>query len=261
MLGSLVVYAGLGAVLIGLAGLIRPIRWLRITRRSAAARLLVGGFLLALLGALWPAALRHSTGHLWLDHFMPDYQFSETHATLVQAEPQRVFRAIKNVTAEEILLLRTLTWIRAPHFRTRSRVTILNPPAARPILEVATASSFLLLREEPDREIVVGTVVLSRVPVAKLDPEGFLRFHPAGSAKATLNFHIQELGAGWCKVTTETRVLAAEASARRRFGLYWRLIYPGSATIRRMWLRAIQLRAEAALRGPAGVQEEAPRIP
>jgi len=27
--------------------------------------------------------------------------------------------------------------------------------------------------------------------------------------------------------------------------LYWRVIYPGSALIRRMWLRAIKKRAEA----------------
>jgi len=32
---------------------------------------------------------------------------------------------------------------------------------------------------------------------------------------------------------------------RQRFQLYWRVIYPGSALIRRMWLRAIKQRAEA----------------
>ena len=31
-----------------------------------------------------------------------------------------------------------------------------------------------------------------------------------------------------------------------RFALYWRVIYPGSALIRRMWLRALRLRAERA---------------
>jgi len=33
------------------------------------------------------------------------------------------------------------------------------------------------------------------------------------------------------------------APRRRRFAAYWRLIYPGSALIRRSWLRAIRQRA------------------
>jgi hypothetical protein len=49
-----------------------------------------------------------------------------------------------------------------------------------------------------------------------------------------------------CWLTTETRVYAAGAKAVRGFAAYWRMIYPGSSLIRRMWLRAIKLRAEAA---------------
>jgi hypothetical protein len=46
-------------------------------------------------------------------------------------------------------------------------------------------------------------------------------------------------------VTTETRIYATDASAQRRLALYWRVIYPGSALIRRMWLRAVAHRAES----------------
>jgi hypothetical protein len=52
-------------------------------------------------------------------------------------------------------------------------------------------------------------------------------------------------GGGWTRLTTETRVYATDASSRRRFAGYWRVIYPGSALIRRMWLRAVRERAEA----------------
>jgi hypothetical protein len=38
---------------------------------------------------------------------------------------------------------------------------------------------------------------------------------------------------------------ATDASTRRPFALDWRVIYPGSALIRRMWLRAIARRAES----------------
>jgi hypothetical protein len=46
-------------------------------------------------------------------------------------------------------------------------------------------------------------------------------------------------------VTTETRILGTDAAGRRNFGLYWRVIHPGSAFIRRMWLAAIKKRAES----------------
>jgi len=36
-----------------------------------------------------------------------------------------------------------------------------------------------------------------------------------------------------------------DAATTRRFAAYWRVIYPGSALIRRMWLRAIKRRAES----------------
>jgi hypothetical protein len=65
-----------------------------------------------------------------------------------------------------------------------------------------------------------------------------------GFAKATMNFLIEPDGSGGCILKTETRIFATDASSRRRFAAYWRVIYSGSALIRRMWLRAIKLRAE-----------------
>jgi hypothetical protein len=58
-----------------------------------------------------------------------------------------------------------------------------------------------------------------------------------------MNFIVTEDGPGRSLLTTETRVFASGPAARRRFAIYWRVIYPGSAFIRRMWLRAIQERA------------------
>lgn len=56
-----------------------------------------------------------------------------------------------------------------------------------------------------------------------------------------MNFVVRSDGDG-SFVTTDTRIYATSASARRRFGVYWAVIYPGSAFIRRMWLRAIARR-------------------
>jgi hypothetical protein len=59
-----------------------------------------------------------------------------------------------------------------------------------------------------------------------------------------MNFLVTPSEDGGSMVATETRVCANSPAAVRRFGIYWRLIHPGSDLIRRMWLRAIALRAE-----------------
>lgn len=77
-------------------------------------------------------------------------------------------------------------------------------------------------------------------------PVGFRALRGPGFALATMNFRIEDAGPGACTVTTETRVYATDAPTRRRFAGYWRVIYPGSALIRGMWLGAIKRRAESA---------------
>jgi len=61
-----------------------------------------------------------------------------------------------------------------------------------------------------------------------------------------MNFNVEDAGGGMSRLVTQTRVAATDAEAERAFARYWRVIYPGSALIRRMWLRAIKARAEAA---------------
>jgi hypothetical protein len=87
---------------------------------------------------------------------------------------------------------------------------------------------------------VVGSPPGWHGPLAAAD---FQRPLPPGFVLAAMNFVVTADGSGGSVITTETRVFASSPSARRRFAAYWRIIYPGSALIRRMWLRAIRRRA------------------
>ena len=78
----------------------------------------------------------------------------------------------------------------------------------------------------------------------KLEPDLFRRSLRPGVALATMNFLVEPNGRAGSTVTTETRIYANTPEVLRRFGVYWRIIHPGSDIIRRMWLRAIALRAE-----------------
>src|ERR1035438_8826591 len=82
--------------------------------------------------------------------------------------------------------------------------------------------------------------------IRKLTPDEFQNFREAPLAKIAMNFRLVERDAAHCTVITETRVYAGGAPVVRRFAAYWRVIYPGSALMRHMWLRAIKLQAEGA---------------
>lgn len=157
-----------------------------------------------------------------LDEHMPEWQFRERHSTRVRATAEKIFDAIRSVRAEDIFLFRTMIAIRRG-FR-GGEESILNPKRNAPILDVATRSGFEYLANDPPREVVLGM---------SLSPAVF----------AAMNFLVVP-DAGACIVSTETRVHAKTPRARRRFGLYWLAIRAGSGFIRRMWLRAIRLRAE-----------------
>jgi hypothetical protein len=200
------------------------------------------------IGALLPASdMRVAAPRTQLDQFMPVYQFSEFHSIRVKASKEQAYRAIKLVTADEIHFFRTLVWVR--RFGRSGPESILNMPEQKPILDVAARTSFLVLAEEPNHELVLGSLVGSPrgwKPTGERTSERFkLLLTQPGFAVATINFLVEDAGPGECIVTTETRVYATNAKARRRFAAYWRVIYPGSALIRREWLRAIAKRAEA----------------
>ena len=82
--------------------------------------------------------------------------------------------------------------------------------------------------------------------IRKLTPDEFQNFREAPLAKIAMNFRLVERDAAHCTVITETRVYAGGAPVVRRVAAYWRVIYPGSALMRHIWLRAIKLRAEGA---------------
>ncbi len=158
-----------------------------------------------------------------LDEIMPVWQFGERHTTHVDASVEKVFAAIRAVTAGEILFFRTLTAIRRG-FRS-GPPSILNAPKNEPLLDVATRSGFEVLADDSPRELVVGIRV-------------------AANTTAAMNFVVTPDGRGGCDVSTETRVNAADKRSERLFAMYWTAIRPGSGIIRRMWLRAIRRRAE-----------------
>ena len=201
------------------------------------------GALLVGVALTFPARnSRVSKAETRLDEFMPVWQFGERHNIRIAAPPERVFAAIRNVRANEITLFKTLTWIRRGGRKTSE--SILNAGDSAPLLDIATRSGFMYLADDPPRELVVGTVVIAQSGSdCKVTPQTFQAPLAPGFALAAMNFLVTPDGPSGSLLSTETRVFANSPAARRRFARYWRIIYPGSALIRRMWLRAVERRA------------------
>lgn len=168
----------------------------------------------------------------------------------MRAAPEAVDRAIRMVTADEVLFFRSFTFLRNPGRLFGQRESILNPSREKPLLEVALSSGFELLADDPGREIVIGMVVIRprgapRPP--RVDTRAaarrFTELAAPGYARAAMNFRIEARERG-CRLTTETRIAATDLPTTLRFGAYWAVVRPGSALLRRTWLRAIAARAE-----------------
>jgi hypothetical protein len=170
--------------------------------------------------------LRSST---LLSEVLPDYDFRERHARRIDAPPEQVFAAVRDLSADDTRVVRVL-------FRLRG----LRGDTARPIFQQMGRFGFEVVAEEPGRELVVAAIGQPWKLRGGARPRGvdFRTFDEPGYAKMALNWRFED-----GTLTTETRVQLTDANARRAFRRYWLVIRPFSGLIRRAWLRAIARRA------------------
>ncbi len=247
-MNDLLLVTGLAILGLGIVGVVRPLPFLRNNRWLALGVFVAGGVFLTLGMSRSDAGSEPGATRMLLDDYMPEYDVHEIHAIRVHASPQRIYGAIQAVTiadlgiANGLVVLRSLPALlsgKAPP----SRVT------SRPLFRLGPNSGFFLLAEEPSREMVIGFIGKFWKPTGAewyrcSGPDEFLSFEHPDYAKAAWNLHIDAKAQGWCRLSTETRVLGTDPQAKRKFQAYWSVVYPGSAYIRRVLLKAIKRRAE-----------------
>ena len=239
---------GLLCMFVGGICLCRPLKRLGISSRKRAAYLLLCGFGAIVVGGGLPVyETRVPEVRTHLDELTPVYQFHEFHTTVVQATCDRVYTAVKSVEPDEIFAFRTLTGIR--RLGRQGAPNILNPPLHQPLLATALRTGFVPLVDEPGQEVVVGLIMSPLRMGWKPTPDQFKSADGPLLVKATMNFRIDPIDANHCTLTTETRMYGSDRDALKLVAMYWRVIYPGSAFIRRMWLRGIRKRAESGAMG------------
>jgi hypothetical protein len=188
-----------------------------------------------------------------LDEFLPEYDANEVHFIEIAAGQEEVLAAMRALTSREVRLLIVLMSLRAlpaALLRPRGRWGRSDRILDAPLLDHFTRAGFVVLADRPG-ELVVGAIGRFwklEGGIERIAASDFVTFAKPGFAKAVFTFHAREI-AGGTLLTTETRIKGTDDHARRSFRRYWRVVMPGSALIRRGWLRAIRKRAE---RGQAG---------
>jgi hypothetical protein len=187
-----------------------------------------------------------------LDDHLSRFDFVERHAVNVPAPPAAAFAAIRRTDLGRGPLTRTLFLVRAlPGLVVAPRETarrFLGRRGRLPLTVDALASAgFVILGEDPGREVVLGTIGQFWRPSGGMRPFAaaeFASFDEPGWAKAAWNFRVDPAPDGRGTISTETRVLCTDPRSRRTFRRYWRIVRPFSGLIRIEMLNAIRREVE-----------------
>jgi len=182
-----------------------------------------------------------------LNHFLPNYHFSEYHACVVRAPAECIYRQVKRVNMGRSWIIKGLLTARMlPH-----RLQTGNRANARRAItfEDFVSLGFIPLADCPPDEMVLGLVGQFWKPAARLrttSPATFKDFADPGYCKAGWNIQVRPLGRQTSELCTTTRIYCLGTRARLRFTLYWGLVRPFSGLIRRNLLQLIRREAEKA---------------
>jgi len=176
-----------------------------------------------------------------LDRFMPSYDVVERHRIAVGASARVTLAAAKSTPVLQIPAVRAI-------FRAREVILGAVPGELRPrgLLEETRALGWGILEDIPDREVVVGAATRpweANVTFRSLAPETFAAFDEPGYVKIAWTLRADRVDDNSCVFMTETRAVATDREARRRFRRYWAFLSPGISLIR--WLALEPVKAEA----------------
>jgi hypothetical protein len=247
---SYLFWTGVILVIAGIISLIYPLRFLFIYNSAIAVIVLLFGAMVSSVSLLWPVKIKRSSSNLKLDGILQEYAFAEFHEVSVSAAPEITKKYFKITGINDIPAARLLMKIRgiAKDYEEvgPERETDVTPSG------IVSTPDFDFFMVAPDEWIMVMILKSSMMaPGNKTsDPpeisslEQFMAFDLTGYVKVAANFRFTEKPGGMTTLTTETRVAGNTFCDSRIFGYYWRIIYPGSAIIRRVWLNTIKKRSE-----------------
>ena len=170
-----------------------------------------------------------------LDLWLPEFSVREFHGRVVAGSPEQALAVTLALPVAPDGIVRTL-------FRLRGL-----DAGRQSIAEFSSTGGFLHLQQTPT-SIVFGVAGRFQGGGRQArSPQEWLEWTPPG-LKIAADFRAGRAPDGRTYLSTETRVQGLDFASRALFRLYWLVIGPFSALIRRRWLRAIGLSCQARAR-------------
>ncbi len=157
-----------------------------------------------------------------LDGALPRFDVNEVHSISLTCSAERAVELALSAPAAPERLVAVLLRVR-------------GLPSDATIDELFARMGFETLARTPT-EVVVAASGMPWRPSGRLRP--FATRDP-GTVRIAADIRAVPVPGG-CALSTETRVQAVDARARRAFRSYWLVVGPFSALIRRRWLRAVR---------------------
>ena len=178
-----------------------------------------------------------------LDGFMPAYDVAERHHIRVAAPAALTLAVAGELDLQASPIVRTII---------SAREVILGatggkPPHPRGLLAEVKALGWGVLASVPGREVVVGAVTRpweADVTFRAVPPDEFAGFNEPGYVKIAWTIRADEINAAESVFRTETRAIATDAYAGRKFRRYWSFFSPGIRLIRWALLTPVKREAE-----------------
>lgn len=187
-----------------------------------------------------------------LDQVMPHPDHAVVAHAVVEADAATTWRAVHEAN---LFADRAVRWLFAlrdlPSFlweRARGRSAELVPPSIT-FDDIAQLEGWMLLGEEPRRELVAGSIGrfwqrdYGSIDVA---PSEFAGFDEPGFAKTAAGISIRSYGDRRTLLSYESRTSTTSADAARQFGRYWFVLRPFVGLVMRRAVAAIRVEAERA---------------
>ena len=122
-----------------------------------------------------------------------------------------------------------------------------EPRRREGLLATTLALGWRVLEEVPGRMLVVGAVTRpwqANVTFRGVAAEQYAAFNEPDYVKIVWTLRADPDGGGRCLFSTETRAVATDTDAARKFRRYWALASPGISLIRRLSLPTLKAMAE-----------------
>jgi len=178
-----------------------------------------------------------------LDVFMPRCDVAERHHVGVGAPAGVTFGALMDMNLEESLLIRAI-------FKGREMLLGAAPDTKqrpRGLVAVTKELGWVVLADMPGHEVVMGAVTRpweANVVFRGIPPGHFAAFNEPDYVKIVWTLRADAIGDYSSIARSETRAVAIDASARRKFRWYWSRFSAGIVLIRELSLRLVKKEAE-----------------